>query len=294
LAEAKLSATTPMSGQLSPNEPIRRFIMKRTLNHTSIPLPAIKLILTKEPKNGTAVHIGWNNEDGKAFCLCGHEVGVANTNGRWEEVSINTHPEITCGRCKRIWNSNRVRNVDTASPRWFVMNRIERDHLKKEYFYGNTIYTSDPAQHAYDEEHLNIKYGPHRFDRQTPCGSILIGIVEHEYKSSRYGLVLTDKKPVVHLASKLPNGLAVPMCNGIYTGGTVANNREGYEDYPYITCPHCIKYIKDNGLDASADEMEKRRIELAERQSRIDRLIGELDEEKKLFNALAVRTIVEY
>lgn len=267
--------------------------MKRTLNFTNTILPAIKLILTKEPKNGTAVHIGWKGDDGKAFCLCGHEVGVANTNGRWEEVSINTHPDITCGRCKKIWDSNRTRNVDTGTARWYIMNRIERDHLKNENLYGSTSYSSDPAQHAYDEEHLNTKYGPYRFDRKVPCGSILMGVLSNEYKSSVYGLTKTGNT-TVHLATRLPNGLDTPMCNGVYAGSTIENTKEGYEKYPYITCPHCIKYIKDNGLDAPADEMDKRRIELAERIARINKLTTKLAEEKRFRDELALRTIVKY
>lgn len=263
--------------------------MKRTLKHTSLPLPAIKLILAKEPKKGTAVHIGWKNEDGKAFCLCGHEVGVANTSGRWEEVTINTHPDITCGRCKRIWNSNRTRNVDEGSPRWNVMNRIEREHLKSEYITNGPSYKGDDVQHPLDETHLNIKYGPYRFDRKLPCGETLIGIAKHY----EFSTDLPIRNTVVHLASNnKKSGLLVPMCSEVYAGPVIGDTKDEYEEYPYITCPTCIQYIKDHDLDASKDEMEKRRIELAEKIARINTLTEELEAEKELCEELASRTIV--
>jgi hypothetical protein len=253
--------------------------MKRTLKYSSLPLPAIKLIVTKEPKNGTAVHIGWKNEDGKAFCLCGHEVGVINTKGRWEEVTVNTHPEITCGRCKRIWNSDRIRSVDAKSPRWLVFNRIEREHLKNESDSNNTSYQSDPSQHAYDEEHLTNKYGPHRFDRKLPCEQLLVGMKPYFRKE-------------IHLASRDANtGTLTAMCDHTCKGDTIGTTEKEYHEYPYITCPSCIEYIKEHELDAAKEEMERRSIELANRVKCINELAEELEEAKRICESLSKRTL---
>lgn len=263
--------------------------MNRTLIQSNTILPAVKLVKfdTKGKGVNTAVHIGWRRENGKVFCLCGQEVIIGKTDGKWVDVAYNECPEITCGRCKKIWQADRTRNIDTGGVFWHVLNREVRMHLKGNSS-GNSSSRGVQGDHPSDDNILERMYGPYRFDRKLPY-TTLVGMV---------GITLADRyvwprQATVHLATiNNDTGVISAVCNHTISGNTVGTSDVEYKERPYITCPHCIQYIIDNELDAPYTVMVKRQEQLRNLKSHIDALTEQLDDAKAEYDILVKKTLL--